>query len=194
MTSIYKQRPGTNPPILDAVIITGLGGLFAIGGLAVLMLNLIGSGGLDMMATILCLGTVSLGGGALAAIGIAMLRRETAIFDYHLTPSALERHRNSKLFKAFPYAAFTAARMVQSQRVIRGARPQIAIYPAIILQGDFKDIELAISYGDFIAEYDARAILQDLLPRLPESAAVEASVRNFAETGDLPDLATLPEG
>jgi hypothetical protein len=194
VTSIYKQRPGTNPPILDAVIITGLGGLFAIGGLAVLVLNLIGSEGRDMMATILCLGSVSLGGGVLAAIGVVMIRRETAVIDYHVTRTALERHRNNKLIKASPYSAFTAARMIQSQRVIRRARPQIAIYPAIILQGDFEDMELAVSYGDFVAEYDVRAILQDLLPRLPESAAVEPSVRTFTETGDIPDLATLPEG
>ena len=193
MTTIYTQRPGTNPPAIDAILIAVVGGLLALGSLAVLILNLLKSDGQGIVAAIVCLGSGVLGGGMLAVIGIGMIRRETALIDFHLTPTALERRRNERLAETRPYAAFTAVRMILSQRIIRRGRPQLYLYPAIILEGGFDAVELGISYGDFVAEHDVRALVQDLLPRLPASAAVEPTVRTFADTGVIPNLATLPE-
>lgn len=191
---IHHQRPGTNPPIINSVIITGLGFLFGVGGLGVLALNLAAGEGGSVISAIVCLGSASLAGWVLAAIGIRTIRQSTAIIDYHVTDTALQRHRNDRLADTYPYDAFSALRLVQGQRIIRRGPPQLYLYPAIILEGDFETIELGIDYGDFIAEYDARDILQDLLPYLPASVAVESAVSIFAETGEMPLLRTLPKG
>jgi hypothetical protein len=194
VASIHNQRPGTAPPVFDAVIFAGVSGLVAVGSLAVLVLNVVESGGQGMLAAIICLGSASLGGAAMLAVGINTIRREMAVVAYHLTPTAMERHRNNRLAAAYPYDAFTSVRMIQSQRVARRARPRLDIYPAILVQGDFDAFELAISYGKLVSEHDTRALLQDLLPRLPASVEIESVVRVFAETGDRPELAKLPEG
>jgi len=48
-----------------------------------------------------------------------------------------------------------------------------------------KRIALDIAYEEYLAPFEVRAIMRELLPRLPSTTRIDAHIRHYVETGEL---------
>ena len=203
MVSVYKIRRSTRVAGIAAGII------FLLIGLALIWNSLVGAVGQMREPTgrepsaaslaplpigVTCISVFSIGAGAL----VLWVSLRTPVI--HLTDAALEEYRGRRLVSSLPYSAFTTVAMLTQRDFTEGGG--MFVYPVIHLDGAFDrpfPFKLEVSYSirrglrlmSRTSPYDTRAILQDLLPRLPEWVEVDQAVWDYAERGELPDLTDL---
>ena len=135
----------------------------------------------------------SLGVGALLiALALPKMRMLLRPINIHLTPTSFERHQGDKLISQLNYSDIIAIRMGKRIAISRqrsGVQHRIPV-PVVILENrSAEPVKLDVYRTN---EYNVRPILMDLLPRLPNSVAVDQNVQAYVQTGDLPDVHQLP--
>jgi len=135
----------------------------------------------------------SLGVGALLiALGLPKMRMLLRPIDIHLTPTSFERRQGDELISQLNYSDIIAIRMGKRVATSRSGsvRHRIPV-PVVILESrSAEPVKLDVYRTN---EYNVHPILVDLLPRLPDSVAVDQNVQAYAQTGELPDVDRLPE-
>ena len=170
MTVIHKPPQRDN--ILVIVLVFGLAG--AIVGYAVLS---------NHPQWWLSLGVAAL----LIVLVLPRIKALLRPIDIHLTPTAFERHQGGELISQLVYTDIGAVSL--GKKIVHKKQERIPV-PVVILESQSGEpVKLDIYRTN---AYNVRLLLEDLLPRLPDSVAVAQDVQTYAQTGELPDFYQLP--